>query len=226
MPSRRTFVTTRTRQERSSTFFNHVGSWDAAKQGFSSATTHLWKASAMSPRIVPGGSGPVHSVTRPASELFHRGPRQRSTRDPPHHAVGGDRLKVYTYSEARQKLSSVLDRAKQPLRFLLGGEQVINGLDEGVTGMRVGERRMMIVAPALSRRSTYPEGFRPKTNSTTTWSWWESSRPQRRPLGASARVDDKQDRDADKGRASRALPTWRRNPATRTAHLGEDLRSR
>ena len=86
-------------------------------------------------------------------------------------------MKVYTYSEARQKLSSVLDRAKQPLRFLLGGEQVINGLDEGVTGMRVGERRMMIVAPALSRRSTYPEGFRPKTHSTTTWSWWESSRP-------------------------------------------------
>jgi FKBP-type peptidyl-prolyl cis-trans isomerase len=50
----------------------------------------------------------------------------------------------------------------QPLRFLLGGKQVIDGVDEGVTGMRVGERRMMVVPPALSRRSTYPEGLSPE----------------------------------------------------------------
>jgi FKBP-type peptidyl-prolyl cis-trans isomerase len=44
-----------------------------------------------------------------------------------------------------------------PIRFLLGGKQVIDGLDEAVTGMRVGERRHLIVAPSLSRRSSYPE---------------------------------------------------------------------
>jgi FKBP-type peptidyl-prolyl cis-trans isomerase len=49
-----------------------------------------------------------------------------------------------------------------PLRFLLGGGQVIAGLDEGVTGMRVGERRSMIVPPKLSRRSSYREGLSPE----------------------------------------------------------------
>lgn len=53
-------------------------------------------------------------------------------------------------------------RNGKPLRFLLGGGQVIDGLDEGVTGMRVGERRRMIVPPKLSRRSSYPEGLSPE----------------------------------------------------------------
>ena len=43
-----------------------------------------------------------------------------------------------------------------PLKFLLGGDQVIAGVDEGVTGMRVGKRRTLIVPPALSVRSVYP----------------------------------------------------------------------
>ncbi len=50
----------------------------------------------------------------------------------------------------------------KPLRFLLGGKQVIDGVDEGVTGMRVGERRKMIVPPKLSQRSSYPEGLSPE----------------------------------------------------------------
>ena len=49
----------------------------------------------------------------------------------------------------------------RPLRFLLGGKQVIDGVDEAVTGMRVGERRKLIVPPHLSRRTTYPEGLSP-----------------------------------------------------------------
>jgi FKBP-type peptidyl-prolyl cis-trans isomerase len=53
-------------------------------------------------------------------------------------------------------------RNGRPLRFLLGGGQVIDGLDEGVTGMRVGERRKMIVPPKLSRRSSYSEGLSPE----------------------------------------------------------------
>jgi FKBP-type peptidyl-prolyl cis-trans isomerase len=44
-----------------------------------------------------------------------------------------------------------------PIRFLLGGDQVIDGLDEAVTGMRVGERRKLIVPPSLSKRTSYPE---------------------------------------------------------------------
>jgi FKBP-type peptidyl-prolyl cis-trans isomerase len=49
----------------------------------------------------------------------------------------------------------------RPLRFLLGGKQVIDGVDEGVTGMRVGERRKVIVPPHLSRRTVYPEALSP-----------------------------------------------------------------
>ena len=44
-----------------------------------------------------------------------------------------------------------------PIRFLLGGNQVIDGIDEAVTGMRVGERRTLIVPPHLSKRTSYPE---------------------------------------------------------------------
>jgi FKBP-type peptidyl-prolyl cis-trans isomerase len=50
----------------------------------------------------------------------------------------------------------------RPLKFLLGGKQVIDGVDEAVTGMKVGERRKLIVPPKLSKRSTYPEGISPE----------------------------------------------------------------
>lgn len=49
-----------------------------------------------------------------------------------------------------------------PLKFLLGGHQVIAGVDEGVTGMRVGERRRLIVPPDLSQRSSYPANTPPE----------------------------------------------------------------
>jgi FKBP-type peptidyl-prolyl cis-trans isomerase len=51
--------------------------------------------------------------------------------------------------------------AGRPLKFSLGANQVIAGVDEGVTGMRVGERRKMIVPPALSKRSSYPPNTPP-----------------------------------------------------------------
>ena len=51
--------------------------------------------------------------------------------------------------------------SKSPLKFLLGGNQVIAGVDEGVVGMRVGERRKLVVPPALSKRSEYPSNIPP-----------------------------------------------------------------
>jgi FKBP-type peptidyl-prolyl cis-trans isomerase len=47
-------------------------------------------------------------------------------------------------------------RGKAPVRFLLGGKQVIAGVDEGVTGMRVGGRRKLLVPPALDGRTFDP----------------------------------------------------------------------
>jgi FKBP-type peptidyl-prolyl cis-trans isomerase len=49
-----------------------------------------------------------------------------------------------------------------PIRFLVGGGQVIEGMDEAVTGMRVGERRRLVVPPSLSKRSSYPDAFGPE----------------------------------------------------------------
>jgi FKBP-type peptidyl-prolyl cis-trans isomerase len=48
-------------------------------------------------------------------------------------------------------------RAKSsPITFVLGKHQVIAGVEEGVTGMRVGERRLLVIPPSLSVRSMYP----------------------------------------------------------------------
>lgn len=44
-----------------------------------------------------------------------------------------------------------------PIKFLVGGNQVIDGLDEAVSTMNVGERRKLIVPPSLSKRTQYPE---------------------------------------------------------------------
>ncbi len=49
----------------------------------------------------------------------------------------------------------------RPLKFLVGGNQVIAGVDEAVVGMKVGERRKLIVPPSLSRRSSYPSNIPP-----------------------------------------------------------------
>lgn len=49
----------------------------------------------------------------------------------------------------------------QPVKFRLGGKQVIDGVDEGVTGMKVGERRKLIIPPVLSRRSVPSAGISP-----------------------------------------------------------------
>ena len=46
-----------------------------------------------------------------------------------------------------------------PIKFLIGGNQVVNGVDEGVRGMKRGEIRKLIVPPSLSKRmgnQTFP----------------------------------------------------------------------
>jgi FKBP-type peptidyl-prolyl cis-trans isomerase len=49
----------------------------------------------------------------------------------------------------------------KPLKFLVGGNQVIAGVDEAVIGMKVGERRKLIIPPSLSKRSSYPANIPP-----------------------------------------------------------------
>jgi peptidylprolyl isomerase len=64
-----------------------------------------------------------------------------------------------TFADGRVHFTT---KGRQPIRFLLGGRQVIDGLDEGVTCMKVGERRTMVVPPHLSRRSSYPPDLDPR----------------------------------------------------------------
>lgn len=54
-------------------------------------------------------------------------------------------------------------KGKPLVKFLLGGQQVIPGV-EGVTGMRVGERRTLVVSPALDGRSFDPAFIPPDVN--------------------------------------------------------------
>ena len=53
-----------------------------------------------------------------------------------------------------------------PVRFLLGGNQVIDGVDLGVQGMKKGEIRKIIVPPVLSKRKVYPSFLSPDS---TLW---------------------------------------------------------
>lgn len=43
-------------------------------------------------------------------------------------------------------------RVKRPLTFTLGDRQVIKGMEEGVSSMRVGGRRILIIPPELGYR--------------------------------------------------------------------------
>lgn len=76
-------------------------------------------------------------------------------------AKAGDHVTIHettTFADGRVHFTTA---GRAPIRFLLGGRQVIDGLDEGVTCMKVGERRTMVVPPHLSRRSEYPPDLDP-----------------------------------------------------------------
>jgi peptidylprolyl isomerase len=65
-------------------------------------------------------------------------------------ATAGDLVKIrYELSLADGTLIGGTAPADQPFEFRLGRRQVIAGWDEGITGMRVGERRQLVVPPSL-----------------------------------------------------------------------------
>ena len=97
--------------------------------------------------------GPIVTPSGLAYEVVARG------RGPS--AKPGDHVTIHettTFADGRVHFTT---DGRAPIRFLLGGKQVIDGLDEGVTCMKTGERRRMVVPPTLSRRSNYPPDLDP-----------------------------------------------------------------
>lgn len=54
-----------------------------------------------------------------------------------------------------------IERPAPPINFTLGKKQVVDGVEEAVTGMKVGEIRKVIVPPHLSKRQDYPPYLSP-----------------------------------------------------------------
>ncbi|MEP7373207.1 MAG: FKBP-type peptidyl-prolyl cis-trans isomerase [Chitinophagaceae bacterium] len=54
-----------------------------------------------------------------------------------------------------------IERPAAPINFVLGKKQVIDGVDEAVAGMKVGEIRKVIIPPHLSKRQEYPSYLSP-----------------------------------------------------------------
>ena len=76
-------------------------------------------------------------------------------------AVSGQRVSIHETTTLPNGTLIYSSRGGNPITFQLGAGQVITGVDQGVTGMRVGERRLLIVPPALSRRTSYPANTPP-----------------------------------------------------------------
>ena len=77
-------------------------------------------------------------------------------------AKPGSQVRIHETTTLKDGTLIYSTRSKgNTLKFLLGGNQVVAGVDEGVRGMRVGERRKLIVPPSLSKRSTYPANTPP-----------------------------------------------------------------
>ena len=76
-------------------------------------------------------------------------------------ATLGQRVGIHETTYLADGTVHYTTRNGKPLKFQLGAKQAIDGVDEAVTGMKVGERRKLVVPPHLSKRSEYPAGLSP-----------------------------------------------------------------
>ncbi len=79
-------------------------------------------------------------------------------------AQWGDAVTVHesTSLEDGTLIFSTWESGDQPISFTLGADQVVDGMEELVADMRVGERRNAIMPPAITKRQRYPDVFGPE----------------------------------------------------------------
>lgn len=77
-------------------------------------------------------------------------------------AKSGQKVAIYeSMSLLSGKQFYSIERPTPPIVFTLGAKQVIDGVDEAVTGMKLGEVRKVIIPPHLSKRQVYPTYLSP-----------------------------------------------------------------
>ncbi|WP_299241509.1 YceI family protein [uncultured Aquimarina sp.] len=102
--------------------------------GCSNKTDFISTESGLQYKIIKPGSGPA--VVKGKEVLIHE---------------------TTTYTD--DSLVYTSRNSPSPLKILVGGNQVIKGVDEGLQGMKIGEVRKLIVPPSLSKRTgnvTFP----------------------------------------------------------------------
>jgi len=104
-------------------------------------------------------------------------------------ATPGQEVVVHEQMGYRDGTILYSSKSGAPVRFLLGGGQAIKGVDLGVQGMQVGEKRKLLVPPALSKRSKYPNFLSPDSTLLYTIELIEIIPPQKfPPLSAMGKI--------------------------------------
>lgn len=94
----------------------------------------------------------AQSTTQPSERTTATGLKIIELGQDPRTAKAGDTVAVHytgTLQSNGQKFDSSLDR-HDPIKFELGSGHVIKGWDEGIAGMKIGDKRKLIIPPDLA----------------------------------------------------------------------------